>query len=150
MSKPGLLVLYGSQTGTAQDTAQRIGRQAQRKRLQVRVLPLDDYNVVSASVRVPRHRTRQRSDNRTGTSCVLTSVSSPGRPDLRASGGLRVLHHRPRRPSGQHEGTVGKTTKRNNLKETQSYNKKTQETQSYKHKKQSYKHENTRNTNLLT
>ncbi|XP_056288353.1 NADPH-dependent diflavin oxidoreductase 1 isoform X3 [Pseudoliparis swirei] len=45
MSKPGLLVLYGSQTGTAQDTAQRIGRQAQRKRLQVRVLPLDDYNV---------------------------------------------------------------------------------------------------------
>ncbi|TNN32896.1 NADPH-dependent diflavin oxidoreductase 1 [Liparis tanakae] len=45
MSPPGLLVLYGSQTGTAQDTAQRIGRQAQRRRLRVRVLPLDDYNV---------------------------------------------------------------------------------------------------------
>lgn len=47
MSKPTLLVLYGSQTGTAQDTAQRIGRQAQRRQLQVQVLPLDNYNVVS-------------------------------------------------------------------------------------------------------
>lgn len=47
MSLPGLLVLYGSQTGSAQDTAQRIGRQAQRRRLQVRVLALDSYNVVS-------------------------------------------------------------------------------------------------------
>ena len=47
MSNPALLVLYGSQTGTAQDTAQRIARQAQRRRLQVQVLPLDDYNVVS-------------------------------------------------------------------------------------------------------
>ncbi|KAK5900433.1 hypothetical protein CgunFtcFv8_025393 [Champsocephalus gunnari] len=45
MSQPSLLVLYGSQTGTAQDTAQRIGRQAQRRRLQVQVLPLDHYNV---------------------------------------------------------------------------------------------------------
>ncbi|KAL3041269.1 hypothetical protein OYC64_019463 [Pagothenia borchgrevinki] len=47
MSQPSLLVLYGSQTGTAQDTAQRIGRQAQRRRLQVNVLPLDHYNVAS-------------------------------------------------------------------------------------------------------
>ena len=47
MSKPTLLVLYGSQTGTAQDTAQRIGRQAKRRWLQVQVLPLDTYNVVS-------------------------------------------------------------------------------------------------------
>uniref|UniRef100_A0A3P9NNX7 NADPH-dependent diflavin oxidoreductase 1 n=1 Tax=Poecilia reticulata TaxID=8081 RepID=A0A3P9NNX7_POERE len=38
-------VLFGSQTGTAQDTAQRVGRQAQRRRLRVRVLPLDGYNV---------------------------------------------------------------------------------------------------------
>lgn len=48
MSLPGLLVLYGSQTGSAQDTAQRIGRQAQRRQLQVRVSALDAYNVVSA------------------------------------------------------------------------------------------------------
>uniref|UniRef100_A0A3Q4GF63 NADPH-dependent diflavin oxidoreductase 1 n=1 Tax=Neolamprologus brichardi TaxID=32507 RepID=A0A3Q4GF63_NEOBR len=45
MSNPALLVLYGSQTGTAQDTAQRLARQAQRRRLRVRVMPLDDYNV---------------------------------------------------------------------------------------------------------
>uniref|UniRef100_A0A3Q2QA66 NADPH-dependent diflavin oxidoreductase 1 n=1 Tax=Fundulus heteroclitus TaxID=8078 RepID=A0A3Q2QA66_FUNHE len=45
MSAPALLVLYGSQTGTAQDTAHRIGRQAQRRRVKVRVLPLDGYNV---------------------------------------------------------------------------------------------------------
>ncbi|KAM4634792.1 NADPH-dependent diflavin oxidoreductase 1 isoform 1-T3 [Polymixia lowei] len=47
MSSPTLLILYGSQTGTAQDTAQRIGRQAQRRRLQVRVSPLDSYNVAN-------------------------------------------------------------------------------------------------------
>uniref|UniRef100_A0A3Q3X0Y2 NADPH-dependent diflavin oxidoreductase 1 n=1 Tax=Mola mola TaxID=94237 RepID=A0A3Q3X0Y2_MOLML len=47
MSKPALLVVYGSQTGTAQDTAQRIGRQAQRQQLQVQVLPLDTYNVAN-------------------------------------------------------------------------------------------------------
>uniref|UniRef100_A0A8P4G019 NADPH-dependent diflavin oxidoreductase 1 n=2 Tax=Dicentrarchus labrax TaxID=13489 RepID=A0A8P4G019_DICLA len=47
MSKPTLCVLYGSQTGTAQDTAQRIARQAQRRKLQVQVLPLDSYNVAN-------------------------------------------------------------------------------------------------------
>ncbi|XP_054468741.1 NADPH-dependent diflavin oxidoreductase 1 [Anoplopoma fimbria] len=47
MSKPSLLVLYGSQTGTAQDTAQRIARQALKRQLQVRVMPLDNYNVAN-------------------------------------------------------------------------------------------------------
>lgn len=47
MSDPALLILYGSQTGTAQDTAQRIARQAKRRRLQVRTMPLDDYNVAT-------------------------------------------------------------------------------------------------------
>ncbi|XP_023253692.1 NADPH-dependent diflavin oxidoreductase 1 isoform X2 [Seriola lalandi dorsalis] len=47
MSQPPLLILYGSQTGTAQDTAQRIARQAKRKRLQVQVLPLDNYNMAN-------------------------------------------------------------------------------------------------------
>ncbi|KAM9734721.1 NADPH-dependent diflavin oxidoreductase 1 [Menidia menidia] len=45
MSNPALLIVYGSQTGTAQDIAQRIARQAKRRWLKVRVLPLDDYNV---------------------------------------------------------------------------------------------------------
>uniref|UniRef100_A0A8C6TBA7 NADPH-dependent diflavin oxidoreductase 1 n=1 Tax=Neogobius melanostomus TaxID=47308 RepID=A0A8C6TBA7_9GOBI len=42
-----LLILYGSQTGTAQDTAQRIARQAKRRKLQVRTMPLDCYNVAT-------------------------------------------------------------------------------------------------------
>uniref|UniRef100_A0A8C5HE80 NADPH-dependent diflavin oxidoreductase 1 n=1 Tax=Gouania willdenowi TaxID=441366 RepID=A0A8C5HE80_GOUWI len=47
MPLPPLLVLYGSQTGTAQDSAQRIARQAHRRHLHVRVLPLDDYDVAN-------------------------------------------------------------------------------------------------------
>ncbi|XP_036973433.1 NADPH-dependent diflavin oxidoreductase 1 [Acanthopagrus latus] len=47
MSEPTLRVLYGSQTGTAQDTAQRIARQGRRRQLQVQVLPLDSYNVAN-------------------------------------------------------------------------------------------------------
>ncbi|XP_067296248.1 NADPH-dependent diflavin oxidoreductase 1 isoform X1 [Pseudorasbora parva] len=47
MSIHTLLVLYGSQTGTAQDTAERIGRQAQRRRMRVRVEALDSYNVTN-------------------------------------------------------------------------------------------------------
>ncbi|XP_061657620.1 NADPH-dependent diflavin oxidoreductase 1 isoform X2 [Syngnathoides biaculeatus] len=45
MSVPALLILYGSQTGTAKDTAQRIARQALRRHLQMRLSALDDYNV---------------------------------------------------------------------------------------------------------
>ncbi|XP_028664663.1 NADPH-dependent diflavin oxidoreductase 1 [Erpetoichthys calabaricus] len=45
MAAPALLVLYGSQTGTAQDTAERIGRQAQRRCFRVRVEALDSYDV---------------------------------------------------------------------------------------------------------
>ena len=40
-------VLFGSQTGTAQDVAERIGREAKRRYLSACVLALDDYNVVS-------------------------------------------------------------------------------------------------------
>lgn len=47
MSEPTLRVLFGSQTGTAQDTAQRLARQAKRRRLQVQVLPLDAYSVAN-------------------------------------------------------------------------------------------------------
>ncbi|KAG9354602.1 hypothetical protein JZ751_001315 [Albula glossodonta] len=47
MPSPSLLVLYGSQTGTAQDTAERIGRQAKRRWLKVMVEALDSYNVVN-------------------------------------------------------------------------------------------------------
>ena len=42
-----LLVLYGSQTGTAQDAAERVGREGKRRRFRVRILAMDDYNTVS-------------------------------------------------------------------------------------------------------
>ena len=42
-----LVVLYGSQTGTAQDVAERIGRDAKRRHFAVKVLAMDSYNKVS-------------------------------------------------------------------------------------------------------
>nr|XP_054769944.1 NADPH-dependent diflavin oxidoreductase 1-like [Lytechinus pictus] len=41
------VILYGSQTGTAQDVAEKIGREAKRRHLSARVLPLDSYPVAS-------------------------------------------------------------------------------------------------------
>lgn len=43
-------VLYGSQTGNAQDVASRIARQARRRRIQVVVKSMDEYDVVSLVV----------------------------------------------------------------------------------------------------
>lgn len=48
MPSPRLLVLYGSQTGTAQDVSERLGREARRRRLGCRVQALDSYPVVRA------------------------------------------------------------------------------------------------------
>ncbi|XP_068191461.1 NADPH-dependent diflavin oxidoreductase 1 isoform X2 [Antennarius striatus] len=45
MSEPRVCVLYGSQTGSAQDAARRIERQARRRHLQAGALPLDSYEV---------------------------------------------------------------------------------------------------------
>lgn len=42
-----LLVLYGSQTGTAQDTAERVGREGKRRHFRMRVMAMDDYHTVS-------------------------------------------------------------------------------------------------------
>lgn len=39
-----LLVLYGSQTGTAQDVAERIGREARRRHFRARVQAMDSYD----------------------------------------------------------------------------------------------------------
>jgi len=41
-----LMVLYGSQTGTAQDVAERIERDAIRRHFSVTVKPLDQYDIV--------------------------------------------------------------------------------------------------------
>lgn len=45
MPSPGLLVLFGSQTGTAEEVAERLGREARRRHLRCRVQALDSYPV---------------------------------------------------------------------------------------------------------
>ncbi|XP_031986345.1 NADPH-dependent diflavin oxidoreductase 1 isoform X3 [Corvus moneduloides] len=47
MAERRLLVLFGSQTGTAQDTAERIGREAKRRHLRCRVEALDSCDVAN-------------------------------------------------------------------------------------------------------
>ena len=42
---PYINVLYGSQTGTAEDMAERIGRESRRRHLATRVVALDDYPI---------------------------------------------------------------------------------------------------------
>ena len=44
-----LLILYGSETGTAQDFAQELGRAAERLRFDTRVLAMNDVDLVSPS-----------------------------------------------------------------------------------------------------
>jgi sulfite reductase alpha subunit-like flavoprotein len=41
-----LVVLYGSQTGTAEEVAERIGRDARRRYIVPNVIAMDDYNIV--------------------------------------------------------------------------------------------------------
>ena len=41
-----LLILYGSQTGTAQDTAERLGREGRRRKFNIQISSLDDYDKV--------------------------------------------------------------------------------------------------------
>ncbi|NXL67286.1 NDOR1 oxidoreductase, partial [Chordeiles acutipennis] len=47
MAERKLLVLFGSQTGTAQDVAERIGREAKRRHFQCRVEALDSCDVAN-------------------------------------------------------------------------------------------------------
>ncbi|XP_054249288.1 NADPH-dependent diflavin oxidoreductase 1 isoform X3 [Indicator indicator] len=47
MAERKVLVLFGSQTGTAEDTAERIGREAKRRHFQCRVEALDSYDVAN-------------------------------------------------------------------------------------------------------
>lgn len=41
-----LTVLYGSQTGTAEDVAGRVGREGRRRHFQITVTALDSYDKV--------------------------------------------------------------------------------------------------------
>ncbi|NXR62762.1 NDOR1 oxidoreductase, partial [Rhadina sibilatrix] len=47
MAERRLLVLFGSQTGTAQDTAERVGREAKRRHLRCRVEALDSCDLAN-------------------------------------------------------------------------------------------------------
>lgn len=84
MSEPKLLVLYGSQTGTAQDTAQRIGRQAKRKRIQFQVLALDSYNVVGVHIHYNFTASPLHSSEIKNVQCTFLNICSfsTGQPDL--------------------------------------------------------------------
>ena len=50
MAERRVVVLYGSQTGTAQDVAERVGREAKRRHFKTRVLSLDSYAIVSSAI----------------------------------------------------------------------------------------------------
>lgn len=108
MSIHTLLVLYGSQTGTAQDTAERIGRQAQRRRMRFRVEALDTYNVVSArlqsDMRIFALSWGYKLISSYDLFAICYHVSSLGQPDLRVSGSVYLRHHRTGGPSRQYEG----------------------------------------------
>ena len=78
-----LLVLYGSQTGTAQDVAERVGRDGKRRRFRVRVKAMDDYDKVSA------HAQKRN----TNTLLLFSLVWTPAR----GGGCVCVLHHWTRR-----------------------------------------------------
>ena len=41
-----LLILYGSQTGCAQDAAERTAREARRRHFRVRIFAMDEYDRV--------------------------------------------------------------------------------------------------------
>ncbi|XP_058014928.1 NADPH-dependent diflavin oxidoreductase 1 isoform X5 [Ahaetulla prasina] len=47
MAARKMLVLYGSQTGTAQDNAERVGREARRRHFHCKVEALDNYQVAN-------------------------------------------------------------------------------------------------------
>ncbi|KAG9460843.1 hypothetical protein GDO78_019203 [Eleutherodactylus coqui] len=47
MAERRILVLYGSQTGTAEDMAERLGKEARRRHFTCRVDAIDSYNIAN-------------------------------------------------------------------------------------------------------
>ena len=47
-----LLILYGSETGCAQDVAENLARQARRRRFYAKTMAMDDYDKVYAHLKV--------------------------------------------------------------------------------------------------
>ena len=94
-----LLVLYGSQTGCAEEVAEHVAREGARRHLEVVLRGMDEYDVkmlpseemavcVSTNPRDPLDFPGRR------------SLILPHHPDI------RLLHHRSRRPPGQYEALL--------------------------------------------
>lgn len=94
-----LLVLYGSQTGTAQDTAERVAREGKRRRYRVRALAMDSYNTV-------REPQKPASRESTWEFPPLNNAHLPDPAAVRASGGVCVRDDWSRRRARQHEENV--------------------------------------------
>jgi sulfite reductase alpha subunit-like flavoprotein len=45
-NRPPLLILYGTQTGTAQEVAEQIAREGKQRHFKTRVISMEDYPVV--------------------------------------------------------------------------------------------------------
>jgi hypothetical protein len=94
----GLLILYGSETGTAEDVAELIGREAKRRLFNTRVMAMDTY----ARVHLITYHffgisfTHAEDCSFTGQRRLPSAT--------RTAGDLCGLHHWAGRPSGEHEG----------------------------------------------
>jgi sulfite reductase alpha subunit-like flavoprotein len=65
--RPGLLILYGSETGTAEDVAELIGREAKRHLFHTRVMAMDTYARV-------RCRANECKNHHRFSFCILTCL----------------------------------------------------------------------------
>lgn len=65
-----LLILYGSETGTAQDVAEGFWRDAKHRRIPVRVFELDDYTIEVCHTRA-KHNLRRYSGTAGREVCVI-------------------------------------------------------------------------------
>jgi len=77
---PRLLILFGSETGNAQDVAERIAREALRRHFRPRVLPADSYE---PPVRLPRFPQEGSLPPRAALCCALDRVITLEAPLLR-------------------------------------------------------------------
>lgn len=94
-----LLILYGSQTGSAQDVAERIGREAKRRRYRVRVCSMDSYDKVIISRDIRTHVVMLKGYT-TIYQAMCTSIDAVDKGECLF---VRLCHHRPRRSTRQYE-----------------------------------------------
>lgn len=86
----GFTILYGTQGGNAQDVAERIGRQAQRRHVGVRICAMDDYDIVSARLAAVLTDALASAVRLTVEAYVLPSADGP---DQRSARHHRSRHH---------------------------------------------------------